>query len=226
MEQDRRVAEAELNSLLNRNPGTPIGIPMADEPKPLAMTLDTVLARALRQTPAIRREQSMIERGQLAVNLARKDLRPGYTISAGYYNMGSMPDMYQFRLDIPLPLRHRQSSALNEQVYRLSEARHNYEAVEQSVQFRIREAYAQAETSFRLMTLYQDTVIPQSGLTVESSIASYQTGALDFLSVLNNLIGKTDFEERYHEEMLAYWSAVTRLEEVTGLQLLNEGASQ
>jgi outer membrane protein, heavy metal efflux system len=226
MEQDRRVAEAELNSLLNRNPGAPIGIPMAEEPKPLAMTLDTVLARALQQTPAMRREQSMIERGQLAVNLARKDLRPGYTISAGYYNMGSMPDMYQFRLDIPLPFRHRQSSALNEQVYRLSEARHNYEAVEQSIQFRIREAYAQAETSFRLMSLYLDTVIPQSGLTVESSIASYQTGALDFLSVLNNLIGKTDFEERYHEEMLAYWSAVTRLEELTGLQLLNEGASQ
>ena len=226
MEQDRRVAEAELNSLLNRSPGTPIGVPMAADPKPLAMTLEAVLDRALRQSPAIRREQNMIERGQLAVNLARKDLRPGYTISAGYYNMGSMPDMYQFRVDIPLPLRHRQSSALNEQAYRLSEARHNYEAVEQTLQFRIREAYAQTETSFRLMSLYQDTVIPQSGLTVESSVASYQTGALDFLSVLNNLIDKTEFEERYHEEMLAYWSAVTRLEELTGLQLLNEGASQ
>ena len=43
----------------------------------------------------------MIERSALAINLARKDFHSDYTVSAGYYNMGSMPAMYEFRLEIP-----------------------------------------------------------------------------------------------------------------------------
>ena len=39
----------------------------------------------------------MIQRNELAVNLARKDFHSDYTISAGYFNMGGMPPMYQFR---------------------------------------------------------------------------------------------------------------------------------
>ena len=106
------------------------------------------------------------------------------------------------------------------QSYRLSESRRNYEAARQDLQFRLREAFAQAETSFQLLTLYQDTIIPQAQLTADSSLASYQTGTADFLSVLTNLSSTIDYEERYHEEMLSYWLAVIKLEELSGSQLL------
>jgi outer membrane protein TolC len=136
--------------------------------------------------------------------------------------MGRMPDMFQFRLDIPLPIYsgRKQTPAVHEQVHRLSEARRNYEAAQQDLQFRIREAYSQAETSFRLLTLYQDTVIPQAKLTTESSLSLYGTGAADFLSVLTNLSAAVEYEERYHEEMLAYWMALIKLEEMSGLDLV------
>jgi outer membrane protein, heavy metal efflux system len=222
MQQDRRVAEAEINSLLSRKPGSPIGIPAMVMLSPMGVTLDEIIQRAATQAPEIRREQKMVERGALAVDLARKQFRPDYAVSAGYFNMGRMPDMFQFRLDISLPLysSRKQAPALHEQVHRLGEAKRNYEAAEQNLEFRVREAYAQAETSYQLLKLYQDTLLPQTGLTTDSSLASYETGAADFLSVLTNLMSKVDLEERYHAEMLAYWSAVIRLEEVTGLQLL------
>ena len=222
MEQDRRAAQAELNSLLNRGPGSPVGVPTRGAVQPLSSTLDKILAEASASAPIIRREQKMIERSDLAVNLARKQFRSDYTIAAGYFNMGRMADMFQFRLDIPLPIYsgRKQTPAVHEQVHRLSEARRNYEAAQQDLQFRIREAYSQAETSFRLLTLYQDTVIPQAKLTTESSLSSYETGAADFLSVLTNLSAAVDYEERYHEEMLAYWMALIKLEEMSGLDLV------
>ena len=68
--------------------------------------------------------------------------------------------------------------------------------------------------------MYQDTVIPQAQLTANSSLRSYETGAADFLSVLMNLSSTIDYEERYHEEMLSYWLAVTKLEELSGSTLL------
>ena len=222
MRQDQRAAEAELNSLLNRRPGSPVGIPERDLAQPLLPTLEDIVATALAQSPTIRRDEHMIQKNELNVSLARKQLRPDYTIAAGYFNMGSMPDMFQFRLDIPLPIYsgRKQIPAIHEQAHRLAESRRVYEAARQDLQFRIREAYAQAETSFQLLTLYKDTVMPQAQLTADSSLASYETGAADFLSVLTNLSSTVDHEERYHEEMLSYWLAVIKLEELSGSSLL------
>lgn len=222
MKQDQRAAEAELNSLLNRRAGSRVGVPVRDSVQPLSRTLEDIVAAALSQSPTIRRDERMIQKAELSVNLARKQLRPDYTIAAGYFNMGRMPDMFQFRVDIPLPIYsgRKQIPAIHEQAHRLSESRRNYEAARQDLQFRIREAYAQAETSFQLLTLYQDTVIPQAQLTADSSLASYGTGAADFLSVLTNLSSTIDYEERYHEEMLSYWLAVIKLEELSGSTLL------
>lgn len=223
MRQDQRVAEAELNSLLNRRAGSPLGVPMLGSTVPhLTARLEDIVDAALLASPSLRREEQMVRRGELTVNLARKQLKPDYTIAAGYFNMGRMPDMFQFRVDIPLPLysSRKQIPAIHEQAHRLSQSRRTYEAARQDLQFRIREAYAQAETAFQLMTLYQDTVIPQAKLTADSSLASYETGAVDFMSVLMNLSSTVDHEERYHEEMLAYWLAVIRLEELSAQQLL------
>ncbi len=222
MQQDQRSAQAELNSLLNRRPGSPLGIASRGPVQPLTATVEEILEIALARSPAIRRDEQMIQKNELSVNLARKQLRPDYTIAAGYFNMGRMPYMFQFRVDIPLPIYsgRKQIPAISEQAFRLSESRRNFEAARQDLQFRIRDAYAQQETSFQLLTLYQDTILPQAQLTADSSLASYQTGGADFLSVLTNLSSTIDYEERYHEEMLSYWVAVIKLEELSGSQLL------
>ena len=111
----------------------------------------------------------------------------------------------------------RQQPALNEQVQLLSEARHNFEAAQQNLQFRVREAYVAAETAFRLLKLYGDTILPQSSLTIESSLASYETGATDFLAVLSNIMSRIDMEQQSHEQELNYALAVAKLEELTGV---------
>ena len=183
--------------------------------------MDELLARAAGTAPDLGRDRKMIERGELAVNLARKEFHPDYTVSAGYYNMGSMPAMYEARVEIPLHLHTagRQRPALNEQVQLLSEARHNFEAAQQTLQYRVREAYAAAETALRLLKLYGDTILPQSSLTIESSLACYETGATDFLSVLTNIISRLDVEQQSHEQELNYALAVAKLEELTGVSL-------
>lgn len=219
--QDRATAEAELNALLNRRPGTPVAPPDDIESPPLPLTVDELLARAVRTAPDLRRDQTLIERGAMAVNLARQDFHSDPTLSAGYYNMGFMPPMFEFRLDIPLHLHasQKQAPALGEQIHRLSEARQNLEAAGQNLQFQVRQAYAEAQAAWRLMALYSDTILPQSGLTIESSLASYETGATDFLSVLTNILTRVDAEERYHEQKMMYALALARLQELTGVPI-------
>lgn len=223
-QQDRDTAIAEINALLNRKPGSPLGVPEERKLAPLELTLDELLAKAAVVSPELRRAQQMIQRNELAVNLARREFRPDYTVAAGYFNMGDMPPMYQFRVDIPIHLHtgQKERPALDEQVHRLRESRYDFEATEQDLQFRVREAYLAAQTAYRLMKLYADTILPQSSLTIESSLPSYETGATDFLSVLTNVMTKVDSEERYHEQVMMCEVARARLEELTGVSLDGE----
>ena len=45
-QQDRETNPAEINSLLNRKPGTPLGVPEESEPTPLGLTVDEMLTKA------------------------------------------------------------------------------------------------------------------------------------------------------------------------------------
>jgi cobalt-zinc-cadmium efflux system outer membrane protein len=107
LEQQRISSEAEINSVLNRRPGSAIGRPNDFQPKELTATLDELYAAAGRNSPILRRDQKMIERSELAVNSARKEFYPDVTLSGGYFNQGSMSPMYQFQASFKVPIYYR-----------------------------------------------------------------------------------------------------------------------
>jgi outer membrane protein TolC len=191
------------------------------KPPEFAATLDDLFAAARQNSPMLRRDQKMIERTELAVNLARKEYYPDFTLNAGYYNMGSMPAMYEFRADFKLPVYfwRKQRAGVNEQVSNLSQVRRTYEATDQSVHLRITDDYLMAQASAKLMKLYSETVVPQGSLALESSLSTYETGTVDFLSVLTNFSMVLEYEMNYYDEALNYVLALSRLEEMTGRPL-------
>jgi outer membrane protein, heavy metal efflux system len=221
LEQERVAGEAEINSILGRRPGTPVGRPEDAAPKELTATLDELFASAAQNSPMLRRDQKMIERSALAVNSARKEYYPDLTLTGGYFNQGSMPPMYQFQASFKVPLYfwRKQRAGVNEQVSNLSQAKRTYESTDQSLHARIQEDFTMAQASLKLMTLYRQTVVPQGNLALESSLATYETGTVDFLSVLTNFTTVLDYEMNYYEEALNYALALSRLEEMTGQAL-------
>jgi len=221
VEREQHTQEAAILSLLNRAPTEKLGVPEMPVPKALAVTLEEMLAAANGKAPVLDRDRRMVERNQIALNLARKDYYPDYAVSAGYFNMGRMADMYQVRLDIKLPTSffRKQRPAEAEQVSRLAASRRMLEATAQSLAFRIKDDYLLAQTSIRLMHAYEFAVVPQASLALESSLASYETGAVDLLTVLSNFRTILEYQENYHDEMMNAHLAIARLEELTGLSL-------
>jgi outer membrane protein TolC len=219
-EQERDSKEIEIGALLNRAAAGHIEVPEDMAPGELTVTLEEMLAHARTQAPALAREQKVVERSDLAANLARKSYYPDYTVSGGYFNQGGMPPMWQFRVDFKLPVwRGKQRAEVGEQVFMASQARHDYEAADVGIQASIREEYTLAATARKLIDLYQKSVIPEARLALESSIASYQTGTLDFLSLFSNFMNVVDYELMYHEEVMQFHVALARLEELTGMEM-------
>ncbi len=226
MEQEKRSFAAEINSLLSRPPDAPVAQPVDIGLRGFSLNLDALLASARDHAPMLLKDERMIQRSELAVNLARKEFYPDYTVSAGYFNMGNMPDMYEVRVDFKLPAYfwRKQRPGVAEKVSLLNEARRNYQSSAQSLMFRIKDDYLIAETSHRLARLYSTTVVPQASLTLESSIPAYEAGTVDFLTLLMNFMTMVEFEENYYQEMLSYHLALIRLEEMIGMHLIDEEA--
>jgi outer membrane protein TolC len=222
--QEIRAREAEINSLLARALETPVPKPPDIEPREVMLTLERIYEQAQAHSPVLARERTLVERTELALNLARKEGTPDYKISGGYFTMGRMPDMYQARVEFNLPFftRSRQRAAVAEQSYALDQARRSYQTTGNTMLFRLKDDWLLSETSWRLMRMYTTTLMPQAALTVEASIPAYETGQVDFLTLLNNLTTLLEFESAYHEEMMNYHLALLRIEEATGLELVEE----
>lgn len=220
--REDRAREAEIVSLLNRRPGSTLPRPDPLKPVELPAGIDELYAAARENNPMLRRDEKMVQRAELAVNLAKKSFSPDYTVRAGYYTMGTMPEMFQFGVDFKIPAYYfrKQRPAVTEQAQGLIQTRKSYEATGQSIAFRIKDDELMATTSAQLVKLYGETVIPQASLTLESSLASYETGATDFLNVLMNLITVVEYEMNYWEEVQNIHLALARLEEMTGKGLL------
>jgi outer membrane protein TolC len=155
--------------------------------------------------------------------MARKEYYPDVTLNAGYYNMGSMPPMYEVRADFKVPIYfwRKQRAGVNEQVNNLSQVRRTYEATDQTLRYQIQDEFLTAQASERLMKLYKQTVVPQGNLALEASFSTYETGSVDFLSVLSNFTMVLDYEMNYYDEALNYALALSRLEAMTGQALTN-----
>ena len=221
LEREKRAREAEIISLVNRPPGSLVGRPTEMRPIPVPVKLEELYAAARENSPMLRRDEKMIQRAEVAVNIARKEYYPDFTLNGGYYNMGRMPDMYMFRADFKIPLYffRKQRAAVTEQSQTLVQSRRAYEATNQSLHFRIQDDYLMAQTSEQLTRLYGQTVIPQASLALESSLSSYETGAIDFLTVLMNYITVVEYQMNYYEELQNFYLALARLEEMTARPL-------
>lgn len=221
LERERRTRAAEINSLLDRPAGAPLQKPGEPHVHELTVPLEDLREQARETAPEVRRDQKNVQRAELEFNLARKEAYPDYAITGGYFYMGSMPAMYQLRADIRVPLyfSRKQRAAITEQAQNVAGARHEYEAANRSLDYRIEDAYLMAQSSYKLMKLYLEAAIPQAHLALRSSLNAYETGTSDFLAVFTNHLAVLEYEMNYHEEMLNYHLGISQLEELTGLKL-------
>jgi len=222
LEQTRRTLEAQLNSLRDRPVDTPLGATGEVQESPLVQTLDELQAAAESGFPVLKRQQTLIESNRLAVDLARKEVKPNFSVGYTYMQRAGMPDMYGLTFSTSLPIfrRNKQDQAIREAVENLESARRMEQNGLTVLRYRVKQEYLGAQAADRLLQLYSQGIVPQSRLTLESSLASYETGAVDFQTVLGNFATILDYELGYHQQLATHEKALARLEALTGLELI------
>jgi outer membrane protein TolC len=221
LEQQLRTAQVRLNTLLARDPEAPLGDPAEVTLAELTYALPTLYQLARENDTGLRREQQLIERSQVAVDLARKEHWPDFGIGYMYQNRPLFREMhgFTFSLDIPIFYKSKQRQGVNEGIRALDAARKSRENRETQLSFEVKQHYLTAKASEELVRLYSRAIVPQSSLALESALAAYEVGSVDFLTVLDSFRTVLDYEISYYRELANYQIALARLEPLVGVEL-------
>jgi outer membrane protein, heavy metal efflux system len=219
-ERRKQTAAAEINTLLSRDVAASLARPQAAGDVPPLPPFSSLQTAAMKSSPMLRAQQAVIDGRQLGVEAARRDYYPDFEVMGGYFNQGSMKDMYELRvqMNIPIFFGRKQRMGLEEAGARLGEAQKTYKSQAQMLEYRMRDQYLAAESSKRLMDLYSNLIVPQATMALESSLSSYGAGKVDFLSVLSNFTSILENEMRYYESRAQYLKALASLHEFSGTQ--------
>ncbi len=221
LEQQRARLVARINALLDRPPEAPLGRTVEVKKGALPYSLQELYGMAAAQYPDLKRQERYIDRAQYAVALARKASYPDFALGFQYLQRPRMPEMWGISFSVKLPLYFwkRQRPALEEAAAELAQARHEHEGIRAQLFFQVKDHYLIATTAERLLRLYEEGIIPQATLTLESSVASYQVGAVDFLTLLTNAITVLTYELNYYEQLVTFQKALAQLEPLIAREL-------
>ncbi|MDQ5872514.1 MAG: TolC family protein, partial [Acidobacteriota bacterium] len=191
VDQAAQVANrrTELNRMIGRPQGSAIETAQRLDFRPEVPDLESLLQAARDRSPELAALERGIEAGRIRVSLARKDFLPDFNVSAGPMYRGGLDPMWQVGLGITLPIYagSRQRPRLNAAGADLRSDEARVSSVELELEFRTRERYETLNAALKVAKLYREGVLPVDQLSLESAVASYRTGKVPFVTVLEAL---------------------------------------
>jgi len=221
LEQRRVTAQSLINSLLHRSPEAPLGKPEDVALPEVRHSLEELQQLARNNSPALRMQEQEIERNQHGVELARRDYYPDFSVGFSYVDRDREPEMYGVMVKAKLPLYYwrKQRPELDSARLNLASSQRERESAVATLAASVRDAYTVLTASNRLAELYKSTVIPQASLALESALASYQVGQVDFLRLLDGLMTLLEYQLKYFESVTESRKALAQLEPLVGIEL-------
>lgn len=225
LDRERLTMEAELNRALGRRPDAGAPLPAAAQHSDEALAqFDALYATALRERPQLLALQSLIDRGDRNVALARKDYYPDLDLKFSYGQRDAMPDgtprddMVSLTAGVNLPVW--RGSKLNprvaEAIAMRDQAADMYRAQLNELSMALRTQVAMAEQSLKSAHLYETGILPQARLAVESSLAAYKVNRVDFLTLLDNQMTVFNYEIGFATALANYNEALAQIDFLIG----------
>lgn len=187
----RESTLGRLAALASPAAGQLSGSPVLPEFPASLPSLDSLTLAAERGRPMIAAGERELDAAEDALRLARREIWPDLEIGVqvgkrsgemGTETMGSL----MLGANVPIFARSRQLKMREEAAAMREMAAFDLAAMRAQTRGRVMELYADLTKARRLAHLYRTTVLPQAEATVESSLAAYRVGSVDFMTVLEN----------------------------------------
>ena len=223
MDERALLAEARLNTLLDRPPGASIGPVGAAQERVILPASADFQRMALESQPELRHALLQREHAEAALTAARTEYKPDFFVGGGYMLMPRERDAWTASVGITWPnapwSRGRLDARVAEATADIEAARARERAVESAIRLAVQEAYVRVQSASRRAALLRTSVVPQSEQTLEVSRVAYQADRVDFLALIDNQRVLLDAQLAYYRALSDLEQAIADLERAVGTDL-------
>jgi len=164
----------------------------------------------------------------------REDAKKSGSMMATGYTMGGEPvevslpgedrdrsDTFSFMVGFTVPLwfHSKQSRKVKETLALMEETKSHQQAMKNEIFFGIKDICERERRGSKLIDLYKNNIIPQARASLDSAMAGYEVGNVDFMALIDNQITLFDYQLSYHEVLADYEKDLAKIESVVGRRL-------
>ncbi|CAK0743673.1 outer membrane protein, heavy metal efflux system [Gammaproteobacteria bacterium] len=188
LEAERRQAEIRMNALLARPATASLAKPEKLRTLPLAAKLDftTLEDRVRSHNPLLSSDEFRIKAAEKERELTYKNRYPDFTLGISPIQYQNAIKEWELMIEVNIPLRQsprraqeRESEAL------LSATRSRLESTMNQLIADLAENLAGIDAARKTEILITDSLLPQSELTFQAALAGYETGKVNFSTLLD-----------------------------------------
>ena len=188
LDSEKRQLRARLNALLARDGGAPLADPHALRVLPkLASTDAAALAeRARASNPQLQAELARLAAAQKSRDLAFRNRNPDFQVGVLPTQMRSRITSWGLMLEMNIPLQQEsRRSQEREAEAMVGAARWRSAALAQQLLGELAGNLAAFDAARRTEALVTSQLLPQSNLSLQSALAAYENGKVDFATLLD-----------------------------------------
>lgn len=226
------VAKAKLNTVLGRPADMSLAVKEEFSAPPPNFDVVKLQQAAQAAKPAVVGMEKQVDMAQNSVELAKKQRLPDYQFSIGYKDrkqtmMDTQPDTWKMEVMVMLPLWQGKNKAeINAAAANLTAAQASLINMQNMTSLDLQMAMTDAQSAWRQINLYKNTVIPQAEQTYQAGVVSYTNGKVDFMAVLDSLNALRNVRLDYYKARIDYEKAAANLEKAVGKPLFTSSALQ
>ena len=227
LQRDADSARAALNSLMGRPPDQSL------EVEGTYGILDSLPTQAALQELAIANRPELLQLDLMAkqaarkVDLARKGLKPDYSVTAGYMLMPSGSDhrngwIGEVSMTLPWLNRSKHESEVEQAQEEHDAIRAEYQKQLSSISREIRESLIRAQSAQKIVELYRDTLRPDTANVSKAATVAYQTSQSSLISILDSQSMSIDVEYALFDALANYEQSLADMERAAGASVPGE----
>lgn len=184
---ERRQAAARLNGILARPADAPLAEPRELRPLPQrAFDFATLTKAASERSPQLAVNSAQITAAERNAQLMRKSRVPDLGVGVSVIQQGTRLTDYELMVEVNIPWQTDIIRAnVNEAVAMSDAATARREATAVQLQSELGQNWAALDALRQQDEIVRGTLLPQSELTYQSALASYQSGRVDFATLLD-----------------------------------------
>lgn len=232
-ERDRITSQAKLNTLLSRSPSSPLGQLSELKVTPLSLQFSDLEKLVLEQRPELRALESGINKSEKSLELARKNQKfPDFMLGLQYWVAPdqSPKHMYTPMVALTIPFspwtKGRHDYEIEEAVAERQMAKANLAAMRNMALSEVRETFAKVEASRNSLSFYQEGLLPQAQQSYGAAVAAYQTGQVNFMTLLDAQRTIRDTRMGYYKALVDYEQSLADLDRAVGVDLSQLGKNK